>query len=409
VQATTTKNDLVLAFCLFCWIEALRRHAGRPRRATVLLAALALTFMAGSKLTGFLYAGVAAAVSLWCWRRRPSDVAWFIGGLAVMFALLGSLEIYVNNLLQFGDWRGDPLMYQYNSNPDGWRGFLANELRYAASMLDVQLLPPDQLHRIALLKFGACRRLLEALHLQGLGLMSLPWRPVTDDSLLHLMTMRGGTELGSTYGIIGALLVTVGPVVVAARRRFDFPAALFLAGAAVQVLLALRVGWHPANLRYFVAAACLAWAGMSLLVVSARAPVASLGITVLVAVCAVLVPFGVPRSPADLSVAFHDRDALLPSFTRQMIARAKVWKRDGEVPVILTAGRAPIFHLYDQLAPDLISIPNLSEEDLVKLDDVYRRGMYRIVVMRAELDLPGVVCEEAFRARETRICVWRRR
>jgi hypothetical protein len=409
MQATTTKNDLVVAFCLFCWIEALRRHAGRPTRATVLLAALALTFAAGSKLTGLLYAGAAVAVSLWFLRRRPSDVAWFAGGLVVMFALVGSLEIYVNNLLEFGDWRGDALLYQYNSNRDGWRGFLANEVRYAASVFDLQLLPADLLHRIALLKFDACRRLLEALDLQGLGLMSLPWRPMSERSLLRLMTTRGGTESGSTFGIIGALLVTVGPVVVAARRRFDFSAALFLGGVAAQVLLALRLGWYPANLRYFVAAACLAWAGLSLLVISTRHRGAALGLTVLVAACAVFVPFSVTRSPAQLAVAFHDRDALLPDFTRQLIARAKTWKRDGELPVILTASRAPVFYLYDQLAPNLVSIPNLSEEDLVNLDAVYHRGVYRIVAMGAELDVPGVVCEEALPAFETRICVWRRR
>jgi hypothetical protein len=27
------------------------------------------------------------------------------------------------------------------------------------------------------------------------------------------------------------------------------------------------------------------------------------------------------------------------------------------------------------------------------VDDVYHRGMYRIVAMKAKLDLPGVVCE----------------
>lgn len=409
VQATTTKNDLVLAFCLVCWIEALRRHAARPTRATVLLAAVALTFAAGSKLTGLLYAGVAIAVSLWFLRRRLSDVAWFIGGLTVMFVLMGSLEIYVNNLLQFGDWRGDPLLYQYNSNRDGWRGFFANELRYAAIVLDLQLLPPDLLRRVALLKFDACRHLLEALHLQGLGVMSSPWQRLSENSLLRLMTTRAGTELGSTYGIIGALLVTVGPVVVVARRRFDFPAALFLGGAAAHVLLALRLGWHPANLRYFVASACLAWAGMSLLVVSIRRRGASLGITVLVAACAVLVPFSFTRTPAELAVAFRDRDALLPGFTRQMIARAKAWKRDGELPVILTAWGAPVFHLYDQLAPNLISMPNLSEEDLVKVDEVYRRGEYRIVAIGTRLNLPGVVCEEALPPYGAQICVWRRR
>ena len=149
--------------------------------------------------------------------------------------------------------------------------------------------------------------------------MSLPWRPLSDDSLLHLMTVRGNTDLGSTYGIIGALLVTVGPVVVVARRRFDFPAALFLAGVAAHVLLALRLGWHPANLRYFVAAACLAWAGMSLLVVSAS-PVTSLASR-----CswlwAMLVPFGVPAGCGPRRAV---RDGCAAAASRQMIAREEV-------------------------------------------------------------------------------------
>jgi hypothetical protein len=73
MQATTTKNDLAVAFCLFCWIEALRRHAGRPTRATVLLAALALTFAAGSKLTGLLYGAAAGAVPLWFEQGPKTD------------------------------------------------------------------------------------------------------------------------------------------------------------------------------------------------------------------------------------------------------------------------------------------------------------------------------------------------
>jgi hypothetical protein len=282
-------------------------------------------------------------------------------------------------------------------------------VRYAVSMFDLQLLPPALLDRIALLKFRACQRLLEALDLQGLGLMSSPGRRFSDDHLFRLMTTLRGTEPGSSFGIIGALLVTVAPVVVAARRRFDFPAALFLGGVGAHVLLALRLGWHAGNFRYFVAAACLAWAGMSLLVIFPHRRVASLSITVLVAACAVVVPFGATRSPAQLAVAFRDRDALLPGSTREIIARARTWKRDGELPVILTGGRGPVFHVYDQLAPNLISIPSLTEEDLAILDAVYRRGMYRIVAIRAELDLPGVECEAALPPYETRICVWRRR
>ena len=409
MQATTTKNDLVLAFCLLCWIEALRRYAGRPTRASILLAALALAFAVGSKVTGLVYAGPAVALSAWVLRRRPAHVAWFAAALAAMLVLNGSLEIYANNWLQFGDWRGDPLVYRYNANHDGWRGFLANELRYAASIFDLQLLPSDLLRRIALLKFDASQYLLQTLRLEGLGLMSLPWRPLSDDSLRRVMTVLPPTEVGATFGLTGTLLMTVAPVAILVRRRVDFPAALFAGGVAAQVLLALTLGWHPANHRYLVVPACLGWAGISLLIVPQRRRWASLATAVFLAICAVLVPFSVVRSPERLALGFRDRDALLSGFARQMIARAQAWKQNGELPVVLTAGQAPVFHLYERLRPDLISIPELSEEALVKLDDVHRRGAYWIVAIRTEVELAGVVCEEPLATYDAQICLWRRR
>ena len=407
LQATTTKNDLVLAFCLFCWIEAMRRYVRRPTRVALVLASLALAFAAGSKLTGLLYAGVAAAMSLWILRDRPRDAAWFAGALAVLWVVNGSVEIYVNNYLQFGDWRGDPLLYRYNSNLDGWRGFLANELRYAASALDLQLVPLDVSQRIARWKYEACRSVLEALGLEGRGLMSLPWRPLGDRRLLNVMTFNR-TEPGATYGIVGALLITAAPIVVAVRRRWDFPAALFVGGALAQVLVAVRLGWHPANLRYFAAAACLAWAGASLCITSRRRPVAAAALTLLVAAAAVATAMTGPRDPARLALALRDRDAVLSDFSRQMIARAAEWKRTGDVPVILTAERARVFHLYDRLGSDLVTIPALSQEKLERLDDVYRRGTYRIVAIDTDLRVPGLACDDALERYKTRICVWRR-
>jgi hypothetical protein len=156
--------------------------------------------------------------------------------------------------------------------------------------------------------------------------------------------------------------MTVAPVAILVRRRADFPAALFAGGVAAQLLLALTLGWHPANHRYLVVSACLGWAGVSLLTVPQRRRWASLAMAVLLAICAVLVPFSVVRSPERLALGFRDRDALLSGFARQMIARAKTWKQNGELPVVLTAGQAPVFHLYEQLRPDLISIPELSEQ-----------------------------------------------
>jgi hypothetical protein len=129
--------------------------------------------------------------------------------------------------------------------------------------------------------------------------------------------------------------MTVAPVAFFVRRRFDFPAALFLGGVIVQALIAFTLGWHIGNHRYLVAAPCLSWAGASLLIVSRRVPWAALGLTVLLAICAVLGPFIVVRSPEKLALAFRDRDLLLPDFTRAMMSRAR--GRERELPVVLTA------------------------------------------------------------------------
>ena len=419
MQATTTKNDLVLAFCLFCWVEALRRYSARSNRWSILLAALALAFLAGSKLTGALYAPVAAAVSFWVLRRRPADAAWFAGALALMLALNGSGEIYLNNYLQFGDWRGDPGMYRANANNDGWRGFVANELRYVTGLLDLQLLPSHLQNRFSLLKFEVCQALLKTLSLEGMGLISpTPGRLVTDDSLLQAMLAPVISEGRATFGIIGTLMVTLGPAAFLVRRRSDFPGALFLGGAVAQVLAAATLGWYPGGARYLTAAACLAWAGMSLLVTSERHRWLALVLTVVLAAGAAQLPFSAQRSPDNLVVAFRDRDALLSPFAQAMIRRAETWRSKGEVPVVLTASGGQVFHLYDRLRQDLISIRDLSEEDLVKLDEVHRRGEYHIIAIGVpEPQLPGAVCEPAgalgrvgrIDSSEVRICVWRRR
>ena len=77
-----------------------------------------------------------------------------------------------------------------------------------------------------------------------------------------------------------------------------------------------------------------------------------------------------------------------------------------------------VFHLFDRLRQDLISMRDLSEEDLVKLDEVHGRGEYHIVAIGVpEPQLPGVECEPAgalgrvgrIDSSEVRLCVWRRR
>ena len=408
MQATTTKNDLVLGLCLFCWVQALRRHGARPGRGSLLLAALALSFMAGSKLTGLLYAAPAAAVSLWVLRRRAADMAWFAGALALMLVLNGSGEVFLNNLVEFGDWRGDPLIYAYNSNPDGWRGLLANELRYTALLLDPELLPESLLARAAHLRFELCQSALSALGVEGRGIMSIPWRPMQDADLLRVMTSPASNENRATYGLVGALVMTAGPVAMVLRRRLDFPAALLAGGIAAHLLIALTIGWHLANLRYFVAAACVAWTGASLMLASRGRPALHLGLTIGLIICAALGALRADRNPENLRTALADPDALLQPLAREQIARARAWKERGEVPVVLVARRSRVFHVYDRLRPHVISIPEPTEQDMIALDHVHRRGWYHVVVVGTRLALAGAVCEDIGGAREAQICTWRR-
>jgi hypothetical protein len=239
--------------------------------------------------------------------------------------------------------------------------------------------------------------------------MSPPWRPVREQHLASLMSAPLYSENRASYGLIGAVLVTLGPLVFLARRRLDFPAWLFIGGVAAQVLVAATAGWHVANLRYFAAAACLAWAGLSLVVATGPRWL-SFGLTIVAAAGAVLVPVrAAERSPAHLVVAASDRDSLHRDIVKEMIGRARTWKARGELPVVLTAAGGPIFHLYDQLESGLVSIPDLQEAHLLELDDVYRRGEYRILALRVgALSLPNLVEEESLPAHRIRVYVWRR-
>ena len=164
--------------------------------------------------------GVAVVPAASAVRCRPGSSP----GSCVMLVLIGSLEIYVNNHLQFGDWRGDPLLYRYNSNNDGWRGFVANELRYARESVrpsasavgrSTPLCAPEVQRRASI----SCKPFV----FRDLGLMSLPWRPLSDDDLRRLMTTAVINDARSTYGPVGALLMTVAPVALCRAPPFRLP------------------------------------------------------------------------------------------------------------------------------------------------------------------------------------------
>ena len=89
-----------------------------------------------------------------------------------------------------------------------------------------------------------------------------------------------------------------------------------------------------------------------------------------------------------------------------------------ELPVVLTATRGRVFHIYDQLQPDLIAIRNASDEDLERLDRIHGRGEYRLISIGAPDErLTNAVCEPVdppargprWERYDFRYCVWRRR
>ncbi|MEO6875394.1 MAG: hypothetical protein ABI222_11305, partial [Opitutaceae bacterium] len=136
-QATSTTNDIPLLFFGAVWVYGRWRWRRESRPVHLFWMVLALGFMAGTKTTGVLCAGVLAAVMLWDLRHHRVLARRVLAGLFVAFLLMGSVEKYLETARIYHHPLGPKTLVRQLKNPDGWKGGVANLSRYIAGSVYV--------------------------------------------------------------------------------------------------------------------------------------------------------------------------------------------------------------------------------------------------------------------------------
>lgn len=250
-QATSTKNDIVMAVAgLFCFLLA-HRLLERPAAGELALLILGLAFGVSVKT---LFLGFALffvpVFGLLLARRHPVAVwrgllarrRWWLLALLLPVLVLSQGWLFLHNYRATGGWLGPPEFTASSRNHDGVRGAAANLVRYAHQVPDF-------------LKLGD--RL--AYHLTG--------RELSDrvqsfyDSTFEPIFQQAGTssrfrvswtidESKSWFGPLGFLIV-LPAVGYALARGPGVLRALALVLLGYVVVLAWQVEWMQWNSRFF--------------------------------------------------------------------------------------------------------------------------------------------------------------
>ncbi len=310
-QATTSKNDLVIVFSVLAWFYARRLWLAEPRRLWLAIMALALGFAAGAKTSGLLFALPLAgmeAVRLGVVREWRMLRRW-CGYAAVSFFLLGSGEIYYNNLLYHPSVLGSEEFLSLHRNSDGVWGMVGNLIRYFWSNLALGFEPAGLGLEWANFCEASCNRMLQFAALSDSGVAGA-WRGAA------LKFTRNGRDILSDFGLIGSIsLLSAFPNLFGASENDRTRRRIVVAGFISLALIAATIGWSPSNSRFaLVPFTCFATAFVHRLIEYAARPQARswvmrgwLLLFVLGAVLAPLVSFN--RRPSDILRAIVDREA----------------------------------------------------------------------------------------------------
>ena len=330
-QGTASKNDLAVVFGLACWVYARELWRLERRHLWLGLMATGLVFAAGAKSTGLMFL---AGLGLWeaiGFRRTPRLLARWFAYLAAAGALLGGIEIYVNNVLNYETLLGPPDFVQSYRNPDGFGGTLANLIRYFFAHLSLGVEPWGIGLGWAHLQFENCRRVLGWLGLENAGLAGL----VSPDSVSFL---KSGREITSDYGLFGGLAMVASAGIATLGWSRPRAARLAALGGGTLVLDAAVIGWMPWNSRLLLlpfilfAVATVAW----ILEIARPSRVLSVLGLLLLGSGAVLAPLtSFNRRPVDLVDAWLHRETFSTA------------ERPG-MGVLLTALRAEVKSLHER-------------------------------------------------------------
>lgn len=391
-QATNTKNDLVVAFGLAVWFyatdRARRATETRASRLHLIMAALALGLIMGAKSSGAAFGLVAGGVTFATLRGpdRRAQTAVFGAAFAVAVLLFSDWEIYVVNHHRFGNWLGEPADIRAHTNPDGPRGIAANLLRYLADLSDPFVLDASTRVEFMRWKKEAVENFLQRFGLADAGLMHMPWRTLREDNFTR--SIPGVyNENNATFGLLGMLVLWATLPLLALRRRWDLAAQLLTVAAISFALVAVTVGWSPANLRYLVAPFAFGWCGLVAWVCGAQYPGARPFLTAAAWISTVLtIAFAVSKPPDRLLAAWRAPRELLIPMQRTLVPELDALAAGKRFPVLLySAPRMDVFDVYDRLRDGVVVVSDLDPATFARLEGQYHKGQYTVLAMGRDL------------------------
>ena len=207
LQATATKNDLIVVFGVGCWIYSLVRFRRSRNKFFLFAAALSLAFIAGSKNVALGISAMAALATGWLLRREFRSLLLFALFLGPLLLLFGSIETYLLSWKLYHDPIGPKQFVTEQLNGDGLRGAIANFFRYYLANISLGVDGIDCHSGFSNYLEKGCRVVLESLGLQDAGCR----RDFKDATLPFL---KDGFDSGYDFGVVGCLALLVSSWVV---------------------------------------------------------------------------------------------------------------------------------------------------------------------------------------------------
>jgi hypothetical protein len=244
LQATTTKNDLVIAFGVGCWLYSLVRFRRTQHAFFLFTAALSLAFTMGCKTSALPICGILILVTGWIFRQQLKNALRFAIFFVPLLMLFGSIETYVLSWRTYGDPVGPSQFVHAHTNQDGIPGATANFIRYYLGTTSLGIDGIDCRSGLSEFLEGKCQLLLEKLGLRNMGCR-------IDFINARTPFLKDGSDSGSDYGLVGFLALLVSSVTIWRVNFKNLSWLLNCLGFALLVLNCLTIAWMPWNLRYF--------------------------------------------------------------------------------------------------------------------------------------------------------------
>ena len=263
LQATTSKNDLAIAFGAGCWLYSLVRFRRNQSKFFLFTAALSLAFTVGCKTSALPICAILTVTTGWLLRGQFRNALWFTLFLGPLLLLFGSIETYVLSWRVYRDPLGPTQFVHAHANQDGIRGATANFIRYYMATVSSGIDGVDCRSGLPGFLEEKCRWLLGNLGLRNAGCR-------VDFNDTNMPFLKDGSDSGSDYGIVGFLALIVSSIMIWRARFRKLYWILDFLGFTLLAFTCLTIVWMPWNLRFL----CLTFIlfGLSLAILIFESP-----------------------------------------------------------------------------------------------------------------------------------------